>query len=217
MIKQQGKKVNEYKDLEKTFLRYKKNTGNVSYVSCFGKTFLDNDTKEYKLAEEASGIVVENGFGVLHGGYSGVMEAVSKGAKIAIDNNKLRNKYYNVGVPMRVFDKELERSSEVNLPAAKDISDRKKVLVECCDICLVLPSGGFGTLVETIEIFHLNQLAEKFGEKIRPIIFIKGNWKTLFDDLYKNLDMKKQKNGESFTYFIDSLEELDIILRQINN
>jgi len=208
--------MNDFKDLEKDFLNYKKEAGDVLYVSCFGKTFLDNETSEYKLAEKVSGVIIDNGFGVLHGGYSGVMEAVSKGAVNAIKKDKTKNKYYNIGVPMHVFDRELTRSAEINLPPAKDISDRKKALVEFCDICVVLPSGGFGTMVEVLEIFHLNQIAEKFGGKIRPLIFIKGNWKKILDNLYKNLDIQNQKGGESFTYFIDSTKELDEILKKIN-
>lgn len=76
----------------------------------------------------------------------------------------------------------------------------------------MLPSGGFGTILEALEIFHTNQLAEKFGGKIRPLVFIGGNWKKIFNSLYRNLDMNKQKNGESFVYFIKSLKELDGIL-----
>ncbi|HNS34408.1 MAG TPA: LOG family protein [bacterium] len=206
------KKNNEFNDLKKSFLEYKKKAGNINYIACFGKTFLDKDSQEYKLAKDVSELIIKNGFGVIHGGYTGIMEASSLGADRAIKKDKEKNKYWNIGVPMIVFDKELERSSEINLPPAKDISDRKKALIEFCDICVVLPSGGFGTILEALEIFHTNQLAEKFGGKIRPLVFIGGNWKKIFNSLYRNLDMNKQKNGESFVYFIKSLKELDGIL-----
>ncbi len=206
------KKNNEFNDLEKSFLDYKKEAGDISYVACFGKTFLDKETQEYELAKNTAELIIENGYGIIHGGYVGTMEALSCGADIAIEKDKNKNKYWNIGVPMATFDKELKRSSKTNLPPAKDISDRKKALIEFCDICVVLPSGGFGTILESLEIFHMNQLAEKFGGKIRPLIFIDGNWKKIFDDLYKNLDMNKQKGGESFVYFIKSLKELNSIL-----
>lgn len=206
------KKNNEFNDLKKYFRDYKKKAGNISYIACFGKTFLDKKSREYELADHVAEMVVKNGFGVIHGGYTGVMEASSNGADKAIKKDRRKNKYWNIGVPMATFDKELKRSSKTNLPPAKDISDRKKALIEFCDICVVLPSGGFGTILESLEIFHMNQLAEKFGGKIRPIIFIGGNWKKIFDDLYKNLDMNKQKGGESFVYFIKSLKELNSIL-----
>ena len=208
---------NEFNDLAKTFFEYRKRAGDIKYAACFGKTFLDKKSSEYKLAEKVAGIVIKNGFGVLHGGYTGVMEASSIGANKEIKKSENRNKYWNVGVPMITFDDELNRSSEINLPAAKDISDRKKALIEFCDLCIVLPSGGFGTLLETLEIFHMNQLAEKFGGKIRPLIFIDGNWSKIFSQLYQNLDMHKQKNGDSFAYFIKSTEELENILEIIKN
>lgn len=116
---------------------------------------------------------------------------------------------------MRVIDKELARSADVNLPTAKDMSDRKKALVEFCDICVVLPSGGFGTILEALEIFHLNQIAEKFGGKIRPIIFMGGNWKKIINFLYENLDMRNQGAGENFVSFINTADELGEILQSM--
>lgn len=209
------KKINEFNDLKKAFLNYKKKAGNISYVACFGKTFIDKNSREYELAENVAELIIDDGFGVIHGGYTGIMEASSYGADRAIKKDKNKNSYWNIGVPMVIFDKELKRASKINLPTAKDISDRKKALIEFCDICVVLPSGGFGTILESLEIFHINQLAEKFGGKIRPLIFIGGNWQKIFDSLYKNLDMNKQKGGESFVYFIKSLKELNNILDTI--
>lgn len=209
------KENNEFNDLKKCFLDYKKKAGNISYIACFGKTFIDKKSQEYELAENVAETVVKNGFGVIHGGYTGVMEASSHGADKAIEKDRKKNKYWNIGVPMVTFDKELKRASKVNLPPAKDISDRKKALIEFCDICVVLPSGGFGTILESLEIFHMNQLAEKFGGKIRPLIFIGGNWKKIFTSLYKNLDMNNQKDGESFVYFVKSIKEVEKILDSI--
>ena len=207
---------NEFNHLKKSFLEYRKKAGNINYVACFGKTFLDKRSHEYGLAENAAELIIENGYGIIHGGYCGAMEALSYGATKAIIKDKKKNKYWNIGVPMVTFDKELKRSSEINLPPAKDISDRKKALIDFCDICVVLPTGGFGTILESLEIFHMNQIAEKFGGKIRPLIFIDGNWEKIFDNLYKNLDMNKQKNGELFAYFVKSLKELNDILSILN-
>lgn len=205
-------KMNQFEDLKKAFARFKKLAGSPSYAACFGKTFLDQKSSEYKTADKVAQLLIEHGFGVIHGAYSGVMEASSRGADKAIAADKKKNHYWNIGVPMRIFDKELKRSSRVNLPSAKDISDRKRALIDFCDVCIVLPSGGFGTLLESLEIFHMNQLAEKFGGKIRPLIFLKGNWKKIFDDLYRDLDMTKQKGGQSFAYFPKTIGQLEKII-----
>ena len=92
--------------------------------------------------------------------------------------------------------------------------DRKKALTHFCDACIVLPSGGIGTILEAIELFHLNQLAEKFKGKIRPIIFIGKHWKELMDGIMEKLDMEKQKGGDDFIHFVDSFEQLKNIFEE---
>lgn len=211
-----NKTVNNYSELVKAFKGYQKKAGGIKYVACFGKTFLVEDSAEFKLIEIIAETVIDSGYGVIHGGYIGAMKAVSQGANRAIVKDKNLNSNWNVGVPMKTFDASLERSSAVNLPTAQDIADRKKALVELCDICVVLPSGGFGTLVEALEIFHSNQLAEKFGGQIRPLIFVGGNWKELVKNLYKGLDMKNQKGGEDFCYFIKTPRQLKALLATFN-
>ena len=204
---------NTFDKLEAEFEAFKEKAGGISYVACFGKTFLEKESEEFKLAENVAELLVDSGFGVIHGGYCGVMEASSNGANRAIAKDKTKNSYWNIGVPMKTFDAELAHSSFVNLPSAEDIGDRKKALISFCDICVILPSGGFGTLLESLEIFHNNQIAEKFGGKIKPLIFVKGNWKKIFDGLYQQLDMNKQSGGDKFCYFIDTTEELGGILK----
>ena len=206
-----------FEDLKSAFEKCRAQAGNPAYVACFGKTFLEPESEAYKLSEKVGAMIIENGFGVLHGGYIGTMQAVSEGANTAIRQDSSKNEYWNIGVPMYLFDADVKRSSSTHLPAAKDISDRKGALVTFCDACVVLPSGGFGTLLETLEIFHSNQIAEKFGGKIRPLFFIGENWKLLFDAIYKNLDMHKQSSGEAFTHFLTSIEELDRELKLLKN
>lgn len=205
---------NSFEQIESAFVEFKKKAGNPYYVAIFGKTFLDENTQEYKLARKVAYKVIEIGFGVLHGAYAGVMKAVNEGAESAIRKLK-KNEYFNVGVPLKMIDQELPRSSNINLPPAETIGDRKKALIEFCDVCVVMPSGGFGTMLESLEIFHMNQLAEKFGGKIRPLIFIGERWNTIFEALYKNLDMNKQKTGESFCHFINDIKQLELILSEI--
>lgn len=214
-MSKKSEKIVNFSDMEKSFLYHKKRAGNIRYVACFGKTFLSKDDAAYDISHSIGKCLIENGFGVLHGGYCGAMEAISNGADSAIYNNLEKNLHYNVGVPMQIFDKELKRSAKINLPAAVDIVDRKKALTHFCDACIVLPSGGIGTVLEAIELFHLNQLAEKFGGKIKPIIFIGKHWKELMDNIMERLDMEKQKGGEEFTHFINSVDQLIPILNKI--
>ncbi|MFA5871759.1 MAG: LOG family protein [Parcubacteria group bacterium] len=203
-----------FEQIEKAFMEFKEKANNPYYVAIFGKTFLDETTDEYKLTKEVARKVIENDLGVIHGAYTGVMKAASQGADAAIQKSN-KSEYLNIGVPMKTFDEELPKASRINLPAAETIGDRKKALIEFCDVCVVMPSGGFGTMLESLEIFHMNQLAEKFGGKVRPLIFVGERWNIIFKALYDNLDMNKQKTGESFCHFIKNIEQLELILNEI--
>jgi len=198
-----------FEDLEKTFANYGTKAGSPAYIVCFGKTFLEPASEAYKLSEKVGAMIIENGFGVLHGGYTGSMEAVSSGANTAVRKDASKNAFWNIGVPMQIFDGNVARASSVHLPPANDIFDRKKALISFCDACVVLPSGGIGTLLEALELLHVNQIAEKFGGKIRPLFFIGEVWKDLFEEIYASLDMTKQSKGEAYIYFLTSVADLD--------
>lgn len=195
-------------EIKKEFLSFKEKAGNPAYVACFGKTFVDENDENYKISQNIGQLIVENGFGVLHGGYVGTMQAVSNGANISIKSDFKKNKFWNIGVPMITFDKDVKRADASQLTATENILDRKRILVEMCDVCLALPVAGFGTLLEVIEIFHINQINSKFGGKIRPIIFYGKIWKDLMGGIMNKLDLKGQDDGNGFTFYIENLEQL---------
>lgn len=195
-------------DIKKEFLALKEESSCSYFAACFGKTVVDPSDISYKTAEEIGEIVIESNLGVLHGGYTGTMEAVSNGANRAIDKDITKNKGWNVGVPMKSFDERIKRADSKHLTPAENILDRKRILVDMCDLCVVLPVGGMGTLLEVLEIFHVNQINEKYGGIINPIIFYGDFWKKLFPELLLMLDMKGQSQGESFITYVNSSEEL---------
>ncbi|MEI7512545.1 MAG: carbamoyltransferase C-terminal domain-containing protein [Candidatus Uhrbacteria bacterium] len=190
-------------------------SGAPRYIACFGKTFLARDTKRYEDAMEVGRIVVRAGFGILHGGYSGVMEAVSRGADEIIHKDRTKNPFWNIGVPLSMADTELTRSSTCNLPAAGSIHERIQLLTTLPDAFVLLSGGGFGTLTEALVAFHANQLASKFGGKIRPIIFVGDEWKSLMQTIEQYLDLHHQQNGAQFTHFISSHHELEHLLNTL--
>lgn len=191
----------------RTFAELKERAGNPHYVGCFGKTFIDRDSAEYKIAHDIGKMLVEAGFGVIHGGYTGVMEAVSKGADAVIDTRDDRNVCYNIGVPFSVIGDELPLSSRTNLPSVDNVLDRAHVLIDCSDAVIVMPSGGVGTLVEMLDVFHQNQLNKKFGGDIKPIVCVGSRWEPMMSHLLDNLDMTKQSRGEDFIRYVHSAEE----------
>lgn len=195
-------------DIKNEFLAFKEKAGNPSYIACFGKTFVDENDQNYETSQKIGKLIIENGFGVLHGGYIGTMQAVSHGANESIKLDQKKNEFWNVGVPMKIFDADVKRADCVHLTATENIFDRKRILIEMCDVCVVLPVGGIGTLLEVIEIFHINQINSKFGGKITPIIFYGKLWKELMGDIKEKLDLTGQSNGDSFTTYVDNLDQL---------
>lgn len=201
--------------IKKEFLLFKEKAHCLSYIACFGKTFVGEEEENYKISQDIGELVINNGYGVLHGGYIGTMQAVSEGANKGISQDKNKNAFWNIGVPMKTFDKDVKRADCTQLTATENILDRKRVLVEMCDACIVLPVGGMGTLLEVIEIFHVNQINGKFGGQIKPIIFYGKVWKELMESIENKLDLKGQSNGKDFTYYVDTLEQLKSILKEI--
>ncbi len=199
----------------KEFVAFKEKAGNPDYVACFGKTFVEEVDENYITSKEIGKLVIESGFGVLHGGYIGTMQAVSSGANDGIKLDPKKNEFWNIGVPMKTLDDNVKRADNIQLTATENILDRKRVLVETCDACIALPVAGFGTLLEVIEIFHVNQTNTKFGGKIRPIIFYGKIWKDLMGEIMNKLDLKGQSNGEEFTTYVESTEELKHALSEI--
>lgn len=198
----------DVENIKNEFLLFKEKAGKPRYVACFGKTFVDEDNPNYDISKKIGKLIIENGFGILHGGYIGTMQAVSSGANESIKLDPKKNEFWNIGVPMKTFDADVKRADCVHLTATENIFDRKRILVEMCDVCVVLPVGGMGTFLEVVELFHINQINSKFGGKITPIIFFGKVWKELMDEIKEKLDLKGQSNRDSFTTYIDDLDQL---------
>ncbi|MFH1837485.1 MAG: TIGR00730 family Rossman fold protein [Candidatus Omnitrophota bacterium] len=124
-------------------------------VSVFGSARLQNDHKYYSLAEQTTALFAKNGYAVITGGGSGIMEASNKGAKeaggesvglnIVIPIGQTSNDYITMPLEFRYF------------------FVRKLMFVKYSKAFIVFP-GGFGTLDEFFEAVTLIQT-----EKIDPL------------------------------------------------
>jgi uncharacterized protein (TIGR00730 family) len=111
-------------------------------ITVFGGSRVEPDSEEYLAAQQLGRALAERGFSVVTGGYNGVMEAVSRGAKEAGG--------HVIGVTVDVIARNLERmpnafvDQEVRTAALLERIDK---LVELGAAYVVLP-GGAGTLAE---------------------------------------------------------------------
>lgn len=196
-------------------IEIKKKTGK-KYVVIFGKTFIDSTSREYTGLQEFSSKVIENDMGVIHGGYIGLMKAVSDGANIVINKNN-KSKELNIGV----LEEKLEangvpKSDCTHTVPAKGIMERVDTLIQLSDYVVISEKGGFGTLLEMVGVFHMNQLNKKFGGVVRLIIFVGDMWQKLYNDIIISLDMHNQDDGKSFIHFAKTYDEALSIIKNNN-
>jgi uncharacterized protein (TIGR00730 family) len=148
-------------------------------VSVFGGSQPKADSTAYAEAIELGKLLAERGHTVLTGGYIGVMEAVSRGAREAGG--------HVIGVTCE--DIEAWRPIKANAWVMEEI--RKKTLVERLhtlihesDAALALP-GGPGTLTEISLMWNL-MIVESLHR--RPLILVGDGWQSVFDQFFRGLD-----------------------------
>ena len=148
-------------------------------VSVFGGAQPKEGETAYTEAMELGKLLAERGHTVLTGGYIGVMEAVSRGAKEAGG--------HVIGVTCE--DIEAWRKVSANSWVMEEI--RKKTLIERLhtlihesDVAFALP-GGAGTLTEIALMWNL-MIVESLHR--RPLILIGRGWQSTFDQFFKEFN-----------------------------
>src|SRR5215213_8207897 len=148
-------------------------------ISVFGGSQPKDDSTAYAEARELGRLLAERGHILLTGGYIGVMEAVSRGAKEAGG--------HVIGVTCE--DLEMWRPIKANSWVMEEI--RKKTLVERLhtlihesDAALALPAGP-GTLTEISLMWNL-MIVESLHR--RPLILIGDGWQSVFAQFFKGLE-----------------------------
>lgn len=167
-------------------------------VTIFGSARSHPNSANYKAAERAARLLVENNFNVISGGGPGVMEAANKGATeaggksvglhIHLPNEQKPNKYANVRLDFKYF------------------FIRKVMFVKYAVAYIIMP-GGFGTLDELFEAITLIQT-----ERIKafPVILIGSKyWKGLIDWIKETLVAQRSISETDFELLnvVDTPEE----------
>ena len=148
-------------------------------ISVFGGSQPKEDSTAYAEAMELGKLLAERGHTVLTGGYIGVMEAVSRGAREA------------GGHVIGVTCEEIEAWRPIKANAwvmeeikKKTLVDRLHALIHESDAALALP-GGAGTLTEISLMWNL-MIVESLHR--RPLILIGDGWQSVFDQFFRGLD-----------------------------
>jgi uncharacterized protein (TIGR00725 family) len=160
-------------------------------ITVFGPGNVASDHTLYAQAELLGTLLANAGYNVVTGGYAGVMEAASKGAREA--GAKV------IGVTAEVY---FARGREANAYLTREIKvksavDRLMELIDLADAAIAIGASP-GTLIEVMTVW--DYMLKKFI-KPRPMILVGAAWQgfaTVFD-----VDPFLQHHRESLTYVND--------------
>lgn len=209
------KKRVEYSEIEAQFLAWQRAAGSVPFAACFGRTSADRESA--RMAEEIGSLLIAQGYGILHGGYTGLMQAVSEGANRMIRAHAEDSSYRfrNIGVPIERFDSVCERANCLQLPSAASIWDRRRAITELGEVAVVLPLVGIGTFAETWDVLHENYLSEDGTAKQRPLIFYGAAWKQILEEIRNAFRFSFSENLQRTLFFVTTNTELERVLQAL--
>lgn len=169
-------------------------------ITIFGGSKCRSDSQEYRDAMEIGRRLAEAGFTICTGGYLGVMEAASKGAREA--GGRV------LGIVMNQFKSEPNRFLTDKV-ATNHFYDRLQNLITR-SVGFVAMRGGMGTVTEISLVW--NKLQTGVLER-RPLVLVGDCWKKVVEAWEENLVVSTA--DVSFLDFADNAEDaVSIISRK---
>ncbi len=163
-------------------------------VTVFGSARTPRDAPAYQAAEQLGKAMAENGWFVVTGASTGIMEAGHRGA------GRGRSMGINIMLPFEQAANEIIHGDE-KLVTMKYFFTRKLMFVKECDAVVCLP-GGFGTLDEAFEVLTLSQTGKR---ELMPLVFLDAPggsyWKDWLAYVRKHLLDGKMISAEDFSLF----------------
>jgi uncharacterized protein (TIGR00730 family) len=161
-------------------------------VTIFGGSKCGPDSDEYREAQMLGGLLARAGFTICTGGYLGIMEAASRGAREA--GGRV------FGIVMNQFKAEPNRYLTDKV-ASDHFYDRLQNLITR-SVGFVAFKGGMGTVTEVSLVW--NKLQTRVLER-RPIVLIGDCWRQVVKAWQENLAVSDQ--DVALLLFADDAEE----------
>lgn len=162
-------------------------------VTIFGSALPKENDIRYKFAYQLGAALTKDGFNLCTGGYSGIMEAASKGA--------YDNAGFVYGVTIDLWKKDPNPFITVEVREQK-LFERITKLLELGDAYIIL-QGGTGTLLEFAAVW---EFANKNLQSPKPIICHSQMWKEITGVM--NKQMIVEKRSTDLIKCFDSVEEI---------
>jgi len=171
-------------------------------VTIFGSARTPREAPAYAHAERFGQLMAENGWFVVTGAATGIMEAGHRGA------GRDRSMGLNIMLPFEQEANEVIRG-DGKLVTMKYFFTRKLMFVKECDAVVCLP-GGFGTMDEAFEVLTLLQTGKR---EMMPLVFLDAPggrfWQDWLAYIKTNLLSGQMISAEDLSLFrvTDSVEE----------
>ncbi len=169
-------------------------------MTIFGGSKCRADSDEYKQAKEVGERLAEAGFTICTGGYLGVMEAASKGAR--------ENGGRVLGIVMNQFKSEPNRFLTDKV-ATDHFYDRLQNLIQR-SVGFIAIRGGMGTVTEVSLVWNKLQTGV-IG--YRPLVLLGDCWKNVVTACRENL-VVSNADTELLNFAATPEEAVEIIIRK---
>ncbi len=175
-------------------------------VTVFGSARFLEDNPHYKKAREVGAMLANEGFAIITGGGSGIMEAANRGA-------------YEAGGKSVGFNIELPHEQQLNAYTTESMPFRyffaRKVMLAYAASALICFPGGFGTLDELFEVITLVQTGKMPPV---PIILVSSEFWSPLDGFIKSqmlTGLGAISHGDEELYRItDDVEEIKRVVNK---
>ena len=144
-------------------------------VAVFGGRHPRPGDSEYEEARKLGRLLAEAGYAVMNGGYIGIMEAVSRGAREAGG--------HAIGVTMEIFGDMAPNPFLTQEIRTRDFFERLHVLISGAQAFIVF-RGGMGTVTELSLAWNMLQTSVM---PPKPLILVGEFWHAVLDTLSENL------------------------------
>jgi uncharacterized protein (TIGR00730 family) len=172
-------------------------------ISVFGSALAKEGSFEYDSGELLGKLLADKGIGVASGGYTGIMEAVLKGAS--------KRNVRRIGITTDFYPDKSKNEYVAEEIRTKSYYDRFIALIESGDGYVVLP-GGTGTLAEFASIWALKSRGI-IGNK--PLVCIGEQWNEVIQTMA--FYSETVVNNLSFVKIVDSAQDaVDFIEERFN-
>ncbi len=141
-------------------------------VAVFGASDVGPGDPTYEIGLRCGRLLADSGFAVATGGYAGLMEAVSRGAREA------DGRVIGVTVPSVFIDRDGGNPHLTEETRAESLLERIHELAEGSSASIALP-GSLGTATELLAAWNLAYVTRYGNSEPKPVVAVGEPWATL--------------------------------------